>query len=197
METNVHMHNRWIPYEYRAYQALRYYAKHKDARERAENILKRYDLGIDKIGRQGEIIHGIGEDAFKVEVDEESSGTQQLLYTLRMIDSVLAKGSVAIIDEFDAYLHPLMLNNLVERFLKQKQSTKSCAQMLFSTHNHEVLKLLHRQQITLAEKGSNKHNKNASTFVRLDKHKTARSDDNFHNKYLSGAYGAIPKIAKE
>ncbi len=45
---------------------------------------------------------------FELELEEESSGTHQLLALKARVDHVLKHGGVALIDELNAYLHPLM-----------------------------------------------------------------------------------------
>ena len=191
IETNVRISRRQMimPHYHQAHEALFYYQKNKNARNKAEDILKQYDLGIEKLGSDGDIIHNFDGRSFKLDIFDESSGTQQLLFISKMLDSVLEKGSMAIIDEFDAYLHPTMLEVLVERFLDQKSNPKQ-AQLILSTHNPEILNRLDKTQIILTKKNK----KGESVFQRLDTLKLVRSDDNFHNKYLAGKYGFLPNI---
>ena len=180
-----------VPHYHQAHEALMYYRRNKNARAKAEDILKQYDLGIEKISNDFNIIHNFNDQTLKLHILDESSGTQQLLFVSKMINEALEKGSIAIIDEFDAYLHPTMIEVLVDRFLDKKSNLKG-AQLLFSSHNPEVLKQLDKQQIILTKKDKN----GASIFKRLDSVKGVRADDNFHNKYLKDDYGYLPDIKK-
>jgi hypothetical protein len=187
INTNMSIRGDWIPHNYRAYKAYEYYRSHKDAKNQVLKSMQQYDIGIKGFGKNGRVIHSSGSETFEVGIEEESSGTLQLLSLYQIIDRTLQDGGLAIIDEFDAYLHPNMVVNLVERFLNKKTNPKR-AQLLLSSHNPEILNLLDKQQIFLAEKDSN----GVSKLKRLDTIRGVRADDNFHNKYLSGEYGGIP-----
>ena len=88
-----------------------HYSNNKDSRKKAEEALKKYDLGIEQLGKKGDVIHRFNDKTFSLQMHEESSGTQQLFSLLKMLDNVLKKGSVAIIDEFDALFAPLHAEN--------------------------------------------------------------------------------------
>lgn len=191
IETNVDNEFRWshISRSYRAYRALKHYERNEEDRLDVQKILKLYDLGIEGLDKKGYIKHKYNNKFFKLRVHEESSGTQQLFLMLRLFDNVLSEGSVAIIDEFDTYLHPEMIGSLVKRFISSRNN-KHKAQLIISTHNPEILNDLSREQVTLAVK-----NRSGSTVLkRIDTLKESRSDDNLHNQYLARRYGGIPDI---
>ena len=119
----------------------------------------------------------------------ESSGTKQLFVLLKAILVVLAKGGVAVLDEFDVNLHPEMVLSLFDLFVQPETNPKN-AQLLFSTHSHRVLSKLDKYQIILTEKNE----KGGSEAWRLDDMSGVRADDNFFSKYIAGAYGAVPKL---
>ena len=194
VETNIEVSYRHMAISryHQAYRTMSYYKKNEKARSKAQDTLRQYDLGIKTINSDGDIVHEFGDKTLKLDIFDESSGTQQLLFISKMIDGALDKGSMAIIDEFDAYLHPDMLRVLVDRFLS-KTSNPNGAQLLFSSHNLEVLKNLDKQQIILTKKDNEN---GASIFERLDSQNKARSDDNFHNRYLDDKYGFLPNIKK-
>ena len=64
------------------------------------------------------------------------------------------------------------------------------AQLIFSTHSHEVLNMLCKEQIVLVEKDAEL----STEAYRLDEVEGIRADDNIYAKYMAGAYGAIPEI---
>ncbi len=189
-ETNVEIDERFIPYRYGAYQALRYYESHEDSRRQAEKDVRRYaDLGIESFGKDGMIKHRFGDSTYELDFEHESSGTRQFLSLIRMMDSALEKGGMVVVDEFDAYLHPQMVVSLVGKFLK-KNTNKGHAQLLLSVHELLILNLLSKYQINLARK----NNRGATKIWRLDSEKGIRSDDNLFAKYAKGTYGAWPTI---
>jgi hypothetical protein len=101
----------------------------------------------------------------------------------------LQNGGIAVLDEMDNDLHPLMIPEIVNLFTSKNYNPKN-AQLLFSTHSVQILNKLDKQQIILVEKNE----KNISEAWILSDMKGVRSDDNFYAKYMAGAYGAIPKV---
>jgi predicted ATPase len=81
-------------------------------------------------------------------------------------------------------LHPEALNKLLTFFLDENEEKK--AQLIFTSQSLGILNRLDMQQVFLVEKD----NKGSSSLKRLK----TRPDENFLNKYLSGSYGAYPKI---
>jgi predicted ATPase len=96
---------------------------------------------------------------------------------------------VAVLDEFDVNLHPEMVLALFELFIQPETNPKN-AQLLFSTHSHQILSKLDKYQIILTEK----NDKGESESWRLDEMSGVRADDNYYSKYIAGAYGAVPKL---
>ena len=96
---------------------------------------------------------------------------------------------MAIIDEFDANLHPDMVQELVSMFTDEGTNPKH-AQLLFSTHSHNILSQLDKYQIILTEKD----NEGQTVVWRLDDVEGVRADENYYTKYLAGAYGGVPDI---
>lgn len=174
----------------------------KAIRDRVKDILKAYDLGFEDFHREvitlpndetkseHYINHRFTDSDFVVLIEEESSGTKRLISTLTNIVRALLveEGGIAIIDEIDAYLHPDVVEALINLFV-HPETNPHRAQILFSTHNHRLLESLDKQQITLTEK-----NKEGKTEAwRLDE-MDVDSRDNYYTKYISGAYGARPRI---
>lgn len=188
VKTNIDIVDRYMPYQYQAYRALDRYNDNKELKEQAEAEVRRYDLGIDSFGKDGAILHKFGDSTFELELDEESSGTQQFLALKARVDHVLQHGGVALIDELNAYLHPLMVEAVIEKF-KNPDINIGKGQFIFSTHDINVLNLLDPYQISLAEKD----NQGTTTVKRLDGEKI-RSTDSYMKRYLAGYYGGLNKI---
>jgi predicted ATPase len=102
---------------------------------------------------------------------------------------VLEHGGLAVIDEFENDLHPLMLEPILDLFANP-ETNPHAAQLIFSTHAIEVLNLVEKSQVMLVEKNADC----ISNAYRMDTVEGIRNDDNFYAKYLAGTYGAVPSI---
>ncbi|MBH1956124.1 ATP-binding protein [Candidatus Saccharibacteria bacterium] len=190
-QSNVTIDDRYMPYEYQAYRALRHYQTDEKTEKRAVNDIRQYDLGIDGFAKKpGYIRHTFGDKTFDLEVDQESSGTQQFLVLKEKIDSVLKDGGIAVIDELNAFLHPLMSEAIIKKFM-DKKINKGGGQLIFSTHDLRVFELLDKYQISLAEKD----NLGMTRLRRFDSQPRIRPTDNYIKKYLAGEYGGINKFS--
>ena len=117
------------------------------------------------------------------------TGKENLFNILSDILPILRTGGVLILDEFDANLHPHMLPELIDLFLSEELNQKN-AQLIFSTHHHEILNKLDKYQINILEKN---RDTGSSKILRLDE-LGIRSDDNYYTKYISGAYRGVPNL---
>jgi hypothetical protein len=183
-------------------EALDFYSEEENSeiKKQAEKLLSRFDLGLgafniskekkaDGVTLSVNVQHTFGKSKIDLPLHYESSGTKQLLALLKTILFVLNKGGVAILDEIDVNLHPDMVETLSDMFLDPKTNPKN-AQLLFSTHSHRILNRLDKYQIVLVEKNK----EGGSEAWRLDEMEGVRADDNYHTKYIAGAYGAIPNL---
>ena len=179
------------------------FAKDDGLKQTAEKLLCQFDTGIDEIniksvmtvneGKQQEVllpfsVHKIGDDSFELMIYEESNGTQSAYSLLGLILPVLKNGGVAIIDELDNDLHPLLLPAIFDLF-RSSHHNRHNAQLIFSCHTPEVFNLLNKHQIYLVEKYEQ-----ASEAWRLDEMEGVRNDDNLYAKYMAGAFDAIPNL---
>lgn len=175
--------------------AVQFYLSNPELRSRAELMLAHFDLGFSAFdieqsaGNQVTfgVKHSFGNKKLSLPLDYESSGTKQLLILLKTILMALDKGGAAVVDEFDSRLHPDMVNELVSLFTDPATNPMT-AQLLITTHSHQILSQLDKYQIILTEKSKAGH----TEAWRLDEVKGVRPDDNYHAKYMAGAYGAVP-----
>lgn len=139
------------------------------------------------------IQHSFGENTFSFPVAEESTGTNRIVYLVEKIADLLSRseGSVAIIDDMDAFVHPDIYTLLVEQFMSPTIN-KNGTQLILSSHNYTTLNFLDKQQIILTERDIN----GATEAWRLDQMKDVASHDNFYAKYMAGKYGAVPKVGE-
>ncbi len=181
-----------------------FYKEQPEYREHMEKLLRRWDLGFHGVefeevipnpeepDNKATLILGVHEGrsgTFRLSFRQESSGTIALFALLAKLLPVLHKGGVAVIDELESDLHPLMIEPVLDLFFNEETNPRN-AQLLFTCHAAEVLKHLHKCQVLLVEK--NEHCE--SEAWRLDDVKGVRADDNLYAKYLAGAYAAIPEI---
>lgn len=185
---------------YHLEKAVTFYQKHTDIKERASKLMERFDLGLrgfdienasklDEDSYEATFKHGFGDDETEMLLEYESLGTQQLFLLLTYILAGLKAGSMVIIDELDVHLHPDMQVELMELFTDPELNPNN-AQLLFSTQSPAILNTMNKYQIFLTEKNES----GFSEAWRLDEVDGVRSDESYGNKYLAGAYGAVPRL---
>lgn len=204
--SNIHQFGRQVNDPGQLIQAATYFSQQGEQMKQAIALLKSWDLGLKDIqireietlqadGSNSKFwlpfgIHASGpEKHFELPFVLESNGTQSALVLLSKLLPALAGGGLAVIDEFESDLHPLMLEPLMELFASPRTNPHK-AQLLFTCHAVEVLNLVHKSQVTLVEKDEH----NQSTAWRLDSVGGVRNDDNLYAKYMAGAYGAVPQL---
>ncbi|WOG27157.1 ATP-binding protein [Endozoicomonas sp. 8E] len=186
-------------------EATQFYIDEPGFFEKIKSLLIKYDLGISDIILEKKIItnsrtgkeiektipfflHSTADGTFEIPIFLESSGTQSAYCVLAIITEALATGGVAILDEFDNDLHPLLTMEIVDLFKDSSVNTRN-AQLLFNTHTVDVLKNLRMQHCYLIEK-----NDGVSDAYRADDVEGLLARDNLYAKYISGALGAIPEF---
>ncbi len=120
----------------------------------------------------------------------ESSGTKMLFKELFRYHVVLEGGGTLVLDEFDRHLHPHILPKLCKLF-EDPDINKHNAQLLFSTHDGEILNYLGRYRTYLVNKEAN-----ASYAYRLDEipGDILRNDRPILPSYNDGKIGGVPKL---
>ena len=134
---------------------------------------------------------GSGESV-PFEADDMSHGTNRLFDLLPVILSALEHGSVLALDEIDAHLHTDLVNLVLQLFHDDQVNTKG-AQLLFSSHDTNVLDAayMRRDQIWLASKDDGISS--IRCLSEYDK-KYVRQDSPFEAFYRDGRLGAIPRL---
>ncbi len=134
--------------------------------------------------------HKTKKGNFSLPFDLESDGTQKIVYLLNKLLAIIEAGGIAICDEIESSIHPYLIKNIINNLFANKEINKNNAQLIFSTHLPWLLEDRTKTQIYLVEK-----NEGLSTeLYRLDEVEGVRNDDNFCNKYLAGAYGAVANL---
>ena len=105
------------------------------------------------------------------------------------LNFVLAYGGVAVLDEFDNDIHPLLLPELVEKFLSPDENPNN-AQLIMSCHSPILFETLEKDEIFFTEKD----NDGRTHVFGASEIKGVRRDTNLYEKYLSGALGGVPRV---
>jgi AAA15 family ATPase/GTPase len=153
----------------------------RTVKEREEGEARIYQLTVkaahqDSAGR-----------TVSLEMAEESDGTRRLLSLIPALHSPTAGGAVYFIDEIDRSMHPMLVRQFLDFFIK------SCAdsnrQIIVTTHEAHLLDqdLLRRDEIWFAEKDQD----GATHLYSLMDFKV-RNDLELRKGYLQGRFGAVP-----
>lgn len=186
------------------------YASNEQMRQRMAHLLARWDLGLsdvfiaeyetaDPADPSGSTkrkqwypfgVHKVPgrDEPVMLPFFEESSGTRSAFTLLSLVLGVLELGGVIAYDELDSDLHPMMLPALLDLFASPETNPHH-AQILFTTHQAEVLRLLQKSQVMIVEKDGAE-----SQAWRLDELEGVRTDENRVARYMAGAYGGIPRL---
>ncbi|MDD2801250.1 MAG: ATP-binding protein [Methylococcales bacterium] len=180
----------------------KYYKENPEIFAEAVSIIKTFDLGITNV----EINAATNEDGseyyfptFNHETKvqrkwlvfhNESLGTQTLYRTLPYFIYALNAGGILVMDEFDTDYHPHMLQLLISYFDSEANNKKN-AQLVFSTHNTEILDYMGKYRTVLVNKDSSE-----SYAYRLDEipGDIIRNDRPISPVYNSGRIGGVPRI---
>jgi len=137
--------------------------------------------------------------------ERESSGSQKAMHMSGPILWTLATGGILVIDEMEAYLHPIMTLNTIEAFIDIRSNVNH-AQLILATHDTNLLNnaKLRRDQIYFAEKNKWESTeifslsdfrylgeKNGETISEAE-----RPDADKEKRYIEGRYGAIPMLGQ-
>jgi hypothetical protein len=129
----------------------------------------------------------------KVSIFKESEGTQKLASIFNLIMKTLSSGGIAIVDELDTKLHPLILRELVKLF-RNNEYNRGRSQLVFSAHNLVALNSqdMRADEIYFVKKDLNGY----SSIERLSSGETDDesiiTDREYGMAYLAGRFGAVP-----
>jgi hypothetical protein len=176
--------------------------------ELANELIRRADLGIigaehvepTGLGDSGrrsaryelQFRHAGKESSVLLPLRSESDGTLSWARTLQVLLPTLATGSVAVIDELDASLHPELAAEVI-RIFQDPEVNRRRAQLLFACHDVTMLganfgtPLLDRDQVWFAEK-----DQTGATELYPLAELAPRKGENLERGYLAGRYGATP-----
>ncbi len=125
----------------------------------------------------------------------ESYGTVRFINEFPLIINALLNGSVLVMDEFDASIHPMAVMNIINIF-HNNEINKKHAQLVFTTHNPVFLSrdLFRRDEIKFVERDETTDH---SIHYSLSDFRTAdgtRKGEDYMKNYFVSKYGAIKDI---
>ncbi|MFE0042538.1 AAA family ATPase [Streptomyces albireticuli] len=130
-------------------------------------------------------------------LEDQSQGTRMLFDYAGPVLDALEQGSMLIVDEVDASLHPRLTAQVI-RLFQSPAGNPHGAQLLLTTHDVSLLgrsageEILRRDQIWFAEKDR----QGETTLFPLSDF-TPRQAENRERRYLGGSYGAVPVLSDE
>lgn len=126
-------------------------------------------------------------NGFSLDISEESMGTQKLIRLMCPIMDIFKKGKTFVCDEVESHLHPLIVRQLVSRFMKKNMNH---AQIICATHDIEMLDLglFRRDQIYFTDINPDCHRTMLYPLSSLP----CRKDENIQKKYLESKYCKVP-----
>ena len=129
--------------------------------------------------------------------EKESEGTIKIFELSGPITDILNHGSILVIDEMEAKLHPSLSRRLVLLFLSER-SNPNHAQLIFVTHDATLLHTvgLRRDQVWFCEKDISGRS-NFYCLAEIRSESKTRKQDNLEKKYLEGRFGAVPYFADD
>lgn len=171
-----------------------YYANDPSLLEELNKNIERLDLGIQQMDLHSEIngveayFHHYGLTKL-LPMLLESHGTRQFVRIFPLLAYALRTGGIAIVDEIDQTIHPLLLPEIIRWFHDLERNPYS-AQLWMSCHNPSLLEELVKEEVYFCEKS----NMGQTRIYGLQDIMSVRRSDNLYKKYMGGVYGAVPSF---
>lgn len=130
---------------------------------------------------------GVGGENVEMTINNQSDGTKSAIVIICLLNKLITENSILFVDEIENSMHPMIIKNLLEIFLQNK-NTKG--QLIFTTHEVHLLdqELLRADEIWFAEK------ENGSTRLYSLNDFKEHSAIDVQKGYFAGRYGAIPYL---
>jgi hypothetical protein len=146
---------------------------------------------------QGEVIelktrHRLGQQEVTFSLDQESDGTQRLLYLAALLhDDGAGRGRTVVVDELERSLHPLLTRALI-RALREHQGALG-SQLLFTTHDTNLLdqRLLPIDAVWFVERDGEGQSR-LFPLTDFDPGQLEKLGPDLERGYLAGRFGAVP-----
>ena len=142
--------------------------------------------------------HLVNDVETELSLSNESSGTKKLFGLLPFIAASLLDGTVLVIDELDAKIHPVLLRHIIMMF-NDRNINRHKAQLIFTSHDLSTMnsEVFRRDEIWFVAKGNAQNSKLYSLVeFKNEKGESVRKDAKFDKQYLEGKYGADPYLRR-
>lgn len=142
--------------------------------------------------------HLVDDVETELSLSDESSGTKKLFGLLPFIAASLLDGTVLVIDELDAKIHPVLLRHIIMMF-NDMSINRHKAQLIFTSHDLSTMnsEVFRRDEIWFVAKGNAQNSKLYSLVeFKNEKGESVRKDAKFDKQYLEGKYGADPYLRR-
>lgn len=199
------------------------FGKNQDLKELALSVLNKADFSIsgfsydDRVVEQGSftdphtfdddwerfekdifLAHDFSEsdvdaDGQTFELGVESQGTQTMFGLTGPLIDAMMNGKTLVIDEFGAFLHPLITRWIVGCF--SGKTNANHAQLIADSHDlglMDIDELLRRDQIWFANRS---RSTGESELYSLSDFKGIRKDADVLKAYLAGRFDAVPNVS--
>lgn len=138
--------------------------------------------------------HIVNGEVYKLNIGQESNGTQKLFHTLSYVILALTEGRLLAFDELDANLHPKLLKFIIMLFKNPEINTNN-AQLIFTSHDVSTMKssVFRTDEIWFACKLADESSELYSLAdIRDENNNHIQPRAAFDKQYLEGRYGADP-----
>ena len=138
--------------------------------------------------------HTIYDKKYQLDLKYESDGTQKLFNIIPFVITALTEGSLMVVDELDAKLHPKLLKFIIMLF-KNPEINKNGAQLIFTSHDISTMKssVFRTDEIWFACKLEDESSDLYSLYeIRDENGNHIQPSAAFDKQYLEGRYGADP-----
>ena len=178
--------------------AKKHIADSEDFREYLLQFVKEADFNISDIKIQ-KMTALFGHKVENAEVTQEyvlpetcqSTGTKRMVELESMIYEQLNRQAFLCIDEFEASMHPNLMEYILSKFVNTPDNQ---SQLLVSTHYDPILKdiddIFGKDSVWFTEKGKDG---NSQLFSLID-FKGLNKLSSIHRAYMNGRFGALPNV---
>lgn len=165
-------------------------AKFIDEAEKAE-ILARGTINDINTGFKIQVKNSRGDEEYILPESSQSAGTKRVIEIESAIYTTIKEQAFLDIDEIEASLHPVLLDFILDRFLKEEDNR---SQLLVTTHYDPLLDgiddLFGKDSVWFTEK---KEDGNTEIYPLTD-FKGLNKLSSIRKSYKNGQFGAIPEI---
>lgn len=157
--------------------------------------LKSRDKLLDTLRTEIKTVHRLFDGNQEIGVfkefplDQESEGTRKFIAVFSAIMFMIKKGKLLIVDEFDKSFHPHLTKTLISLLTNIKINPNG-AQLIFTTHDNNLMDSLDNDQINLVQKDY----VGSTEIYTVSDIRGLRGEMSTSKRYLRGDFEGIPTI---